>query len=155
MSGIARRGFTLVEILIVVVILGILAAIVIPQFTTASMEATRSAVLSQLQTIDNQIELYRAKNPGDTPVADPTEPLVEGGTNNGWGVLVSAEYLRDEPMNLYTGSTVLVAGNEVAALAEDKGSANGWYYEMLAPGLTVYGAGFNRTTQQLEHEYNP
>jgi len=35
----AKSGFTLVEILIVVVILGILAAVVIPQFTEASTEA--------------------------------------------------------------------------------------------------------------------
>ncbi len=57
-----QRGFTLIEILIVVVILGILAAIVIPQFTNASQDAQVSAVKSQLQTIRSQIELYRVKN---------------------------------------------------------------------------------------------
>lgn len=57
-----KRGFTLIEILIVVVILGILAAIVIPQFTNASQDAQVSAVKSQLQTIRSQIELYRVKN---------------------------------------------------------------------------------------------
>jgi len=56
------RGFTLIEILIVVVILGILAAIVIPQFTNASQDAQVSAVKSQLQTVRSQIELYRIKN---------------------------------------------------------------------------------------------
>ena len=62
-----RRGFTLIEILIVVVILGILAAIVIPQFTNASQEATESAIRSQLQTIRGQIELYRVRNAGNLP----------------------------------------------------------------------------------------
>lgn len=57
-----QRGFTLIEILIVVVILGILAAIVIPQFTNASQDAQVSAVKSQLQTVRSQIELYRVKN---------------------------------------------------------------------------------------------
>ena len=51
----ARTGFTLVEILIVVVILGILAAIVVPQFTQASSEAIKGALQSQLQTINSQI----------------------------------------------------------------------------------------------------
>ena len=37
MRNTARKGFTLVEILIVVIILGILAAIVIPQFTSAPL----------------------------------------------------------------------------------------------------------------------
>jgi len=63
-----RRGFTLIEILIVVVILGILAAIVVPQFTNASQEATSSSIRSQLQTLRGQIELYRVRNGGALPL---------------------------------------------------------------------------------------
>src|SRR5882724_8932128 len=57
-----KTGFTLVEILIVVIILGILAAIVIPQFTNASQDARESALLSQLQTLRSQIELYKLQH---------------------------------------------------------------------------------------------
>jgi general secretion pathway protein G len=62
----ANKGFTLVEILIVVVILGILAAIVIPQFTDASTEAKTSSLMSDLQTLRSQIELYKIQH-NDTP----------------------------------------------------------------------------------------
>ena len=55
-------GFTLVEILIVVVILGILAAIVVPQFTNASQTAKASSLLSQLQSIRSQLELYQVQH---------------------------------------------------------------------------------------------
>jgi general secretion pathway protein G len=61
----AKSGFTLVEILIVVVILGILAAIVIPQFTNASQEARESALVSDLQSVRSQIELYKIQHIGD------------------------------------------------------------------------------------------
>ena len=64
----SSRGFTLVEILIVVIILGILAAIVIPQFTNASTEARQSNVRSQLQTLRSQIELYKLQHK-DVPPA--------------------------------------------------------------------------------------
>src|SRR6266699_3339857 len=57
-----RSGFTLVEIQIVVIILGILAAIEIPQFTNASQDARESALLSQLQTLRSQIELYKLQH---------------------------------------------------------------------------------------------
>ena len=84
-----RRGFTLIEILIVVVILGILAAIVVPQFTNASQEATASSIRSQLQTLRGQIELYRVRNGGALPP--------------GFGDLLSppagqAPYLSQEPV---------------------------------------------------------
>jgi general secretion pathway protein G len=62
-----KSGFTLVEILIVVIILGILAAIVIPQFTNASQDARRSSLTSQLQTIRSQIELYKLQHLDQLP----------------------------------------------------------------------------------------
>lgn len=64
-----QKGFTLVEILIVVVILGILAAIVIPQFSEASTEARESSVKSNLQMLRSQIELYKVQHNGSWPDA--------------------------------------------------------------------------------------
>ena len=54
-----KTAFTLVEILIVVVILGILAAIVIPQFTSAAEDSKLSNLMSNLQSIRAQLELYK------------------------------------------------------------------------------------------------
>jgi general secretion pathway protein G len=68
------RGFTLVEILIVVIILGILAAIVIPQFTNASNDARNNSVASTLQTLRSQIELYKIQH-ADAPPTDATNFL--------------------------------------------------------------------------------
>lgn len=60
-------GFTLVEILIVVVILGILAAIVIPQFTNASESAKAGSLVTQLQSLRSQLELYQVQHNGVYP----------------------------------------------------------------------------------------
>jgi len=54
-----NAAFTLVELLIVVVILGILAAIVVPQFTDASQDAQESALVQNLQSMRAQIELFK------------------------------------------------------------------------------------------------
>ena len=62
-----KGGFTLVEILIVVIILGILAAIVIPQFTSASQDARKNSLTSQLQTLRSQIELYKLQHLDQLP----------------------------------------------------------------------------------------
>ena len=57
-----RRGFTLVEILIVVVILGILATIVIPQFSNASVSAKETALKDELRYLRTQTVVFKAQH---------------------------------------------------------------------------------------------
>lgn len=61
-----QRGFTLVELLIVVIILAILAAIIIPQFTAATDDATQSAYDTNIANIRSAIDLYRQQH-GEYP----------------------------------------------------------------------------------------
>ncbi|MGD1915322.1 MAG: competence type IV pilus major pilin ComGC [Phycisphaerales bacterium] len=124
-----RKAFTLVEILIVVVILGILAAIVIPQFTSASEDAQVSSAESQLQTVRNQIELYRVRNNGIAPAADDlftdeglTEPV------GGWTSIVNGDYLRVAPVNPRTGTSTVTAGTDAPTDAVEAGD-DGWVYD--------------------------
>ena len=111
------QGFTLVEILIVVIILGILAAIVIPQFTGASEDARKSNMQSQLQTLRSQIELFKLQHRDNPPKLITT----------GWGVMTATSdedatqppaagkkvygpYMQSAVRNPLTDSTSVAAG---------------------------------------------
>ena len=125
--GRTRRAFTLIEILIVVVILGILAAIVIPQFTDASEEAMEASVRTQLQTIRSQIELYNVQNPATA--YDGASPL---GTF--WDPLVQNDYLQTAPKNPLQNNSTTVGDAPLAG--------TGWVWATDASGdpwtLNVY-----------------
>jgi len=53
-----RKGFTLLEMLIVIVILGILAAIIIPRFTVSAAEAKKNACAQNVANINTQVERW-------------------------------------------------------------------------------------------------
>ena len=114
----ARKGFTLVEILIVVIILGILAAIVIPQFTNASEDARKSSLTSQLQTIRSQLELYKLQHRDAWPTTDGTADaskwdwnlMVNKTNENGGNTNANlGPYLQSNPDNSLNGKVTVAA----------------------------------------------
>ncbi len=58
----SRRGFTLIEIMVVVVILGLLAALVVPRIGPQVAEAQRTAAQTQIRSIEDALEMYRMNN---------------------------------------------------------------------------------------------
>jgi len=128
----SRKGFTLVEILIVVIILGILAAIVIPQFTNASTDARKSNMASQDQTIKSQISLYMLQHGDTAPAVASLFPNLTAVTDaagnlsgaTGFNSVTSfGPYLQATPVNPLTNSSTIVT------LPGGTGTAtSGWYY---------------------------
>lgn len=62
----ARRGFTLIELVVVIAILGILAGLAIPRFLDATATARGARIVADLRTIDSAIVIYNAKT-GNLP----------------------------------------------------------------------------------------
>ena len=129
----AKSGFTLVEILIVVVILGILAAVVIPQFTEASTEAKTSSLCTDLQTMRSQIELYKVQHNDDMPGAggaDFIESLI-GKTDVAGDVDAAGAYgpyLQKIPMNQFNDLDTIDSDADDSTLGGDN---CGWHFNTV------------------------
>ena len=68
-----QAGFTLIEMLVVVIILGILAMIIVPQISVSTDDARLNSLQTNLNSIRSAIEVYAASMQTDTRV--PTQRL--------------------------------------------------------------------------------
>lgn len=152
-----RCGFTLIEVLIVVVILGILAATVLPQFTSSTANAKESALRGDLNSLRSQITLYKFQHDGvypsgtaDNVVAQLTLASNLTGTTAAVGTAgyPYGPYLVGQlPVNPYVGGNgVLVKTTALTAADVDPAAVQGtnkvgWVYSTLTGQIMSNTAG--------------
>jgi general secretion pathway protein G len=143
-----HRAFTLIEILIVVVILGILAAIVIPQFSNASHVARENSLKDDLRYLRTQIAVFKAQH-RDVPPGYPSGNISSTPTSTdffaqmtqyssdrcGTSAAGSASYplgpyVQKMPINpLNSLNTVMIVENGQPMPKTYQGATYGWIYK--------------------------
>ena len=136
-----RKAFTLIEVLIVVVIMAVLAATIIPQFSTSTQDAKESQLGFNVHTLRSQIELYKVHHLGNYPAITgaalpqlTSETDAQGNFNSGasdpatypYGPYVDGEL----PNNPFNDDNTVIAG---AAGPGD--GTSGWKYDANTGGI--------------------
>src|SRR5258708_2528989 len=128
-----RTGFTLIEVLIVVIIMAVLAATIIPQFSTSTKDAKMSNLKFNLHTVRSQLELYKEHHLGTYPPAaastdfknqmtQKTDQNSTLDTSGAYGPYIEG----DVPINPFNNSstTVIITGSTPPT--GPTGSTDGW-----------------------------
>lgn len=116
-----RRAFTMIEILIVVIILGILAATVIQQFGNVSDDAKAAALAKTIQSVRSQVELFKLQAGGNAP-------SVTGGSQNFWATLMASTTVDGKPCGPWIQAAAVNPfsnGSGVASVADAAAAATG------------------------------
>ncbi len=135
------RGFTLVEILVVVILLGALAMIVVPHITDASDETREAVVKSDLRGIRTQIQLYRSEHRSTYPSMELFVEQMTGKTQVDGSVGGDlGPYLMAIPTNPYNNDSTVTCENSDTQLGD---GTSAWHYNTTT--------GYFRASDTPEH----
>ena len=141
----AIRGLSLPEVAVVLITIGLLAAMATPRLATARDDAVRQALLDHTASLNRAVALYRWSNAGDAPALGATsvDPL-------GWSPLVRGGRVAVPPLNRYTGSMIVVEGSPAIAPSHAPGDLVGWVWDPQTAAIAP--AGLDPRDNQLFHE---
>ena len=135
-----RSAFTLVEVLIVVVIMAILAAAIIPQFTDSTKDAKNSTVKFNLSTLRSQIQLYRTQHngtPPDSALTKLTKQTDATGAEGTTSAFPFGPYLRAIPVNPINNLNDVKVITTDAPAASDADGSKGWIYNATTGNIWI------------------
>ena len=140
-------GFSLIELVIVVVIIGIIAAIAIPRMSRGTAAAGDSAVAGNLSVLRNAIELYTTEHGGTLPTGTAsqiTDKLTKYTDDSGatsdtkTGNFVYGPYLRKiPPVTVGTLKSSAVNNLIVPGTTVEATPTGGWLYDTATGNLKV------------------
>jgi general secretion pathway protein G len=125
-----KRGFSLVELMIVVAVLGILAAIVVPQFQEHATQAKEAVAKDSLRILRSAIELYTARHSGVPPGYNGNNPQVPPSNLDFCQQLVTeGRYISEMPQNPFNKrEDIRVIGNS-EIFPQNPTNQFGWVYQ--------------------------
>jgi prepilin-type N-terminal cleavage/methylation domain-containing protein len=125
-----KKGFSLVELVIVVAVLGIMAAIVVPQFNSYSVQAKEAVVKDDLRILRGAIELYTGHNKGIPPGYPDNNPLNAPDYATFCNqLMVSGKFLKEVPDNPFNNlAEIKMLGNN-ENFPETSIAGYGWIYQ--------------------------
>jgi general secretion pathway protein G len=141
-----RSAFTLIEFVIILIIMAVLAATIIPQFSSLTSDTKETSLRFNLHTIRSQLEMYKVHHAGKVPalatfVDQMTKPTNIDGSTTGSNLTYGPYFQGQLPANSFNGSKALVAvaaaGVEPTAVVA--GGA-GWQYDATTGGFYANNA---------------
>jgi type II secretion system protein G len=133
-----RLGFTLIEVLIVVVVMAILAAVVLPRFSDSANDAKKALLRQHLHTVRSQIELYKLQHNGAVPSAFGSLQQLTKATNAAGGVSPTGEvtatytlgpYLKKLPQQPFSGLATVTTVGATTNPTFTAAPGAGWIYQ--------------------------
>ena len=142
-----RKGFTLIELVIVVAIIGILSMIAVPKFNEVTQDAKNKTWESNCQVVVSAIAMYMAANNGNIPTrAKELDNYINGGFNSLWDTPKGAIY------QLFGGNTTYRFNADGGLVATHTyGGATGTYSIVTTQTEAYESGGYYFLSQYKEY----